>query len=151
MLAPNFTLPDQHAVMHTLSDYAGKWVVLYFYPKDMTPGCTIEACSFRDNMNRLAQHGAVVLGISADSVARHEKFAKQQSLQFTLLADENHAVCEAYGVWKMKKFMGRSYEGIVRTTVIIDPVGEMVKRYDDVKVSGHVDEVLQDLVDLQEK
>lgn len=145
MNAPVFNLPDQNGTSHALSDYAGKWVILYFYPKDMTPGCTIEACSFRDSLNRLTSHGAIVLGISADSVKRHAKFAEQQSLNFPLLADENHAVCEAYGVWKTKKFMGRTFDGIVRTTVIINPVGEIVKRYDDVKVSGHVDAVIKDL------
>lgn len=145
MKAPSFNLSDQTGTIHALNDYAGKWIVLYFYPKDMTPGCTIEACSFRDNLNRLTSHGAVVLGVSADSVKRHAKFTEQQSLNFPLLADEDHAICEAYGVWKTKKFMGREYDGIVRTTVIISPVGEIAKRYDDVKVSGHVDEVLKDL------
>lgn len=145
MNAPAFTLPDQQNNSHSLSDYAGKWVVLYFYPKDMTPGCTVEACSFRDSLNRIMSHGGVVLGISADSVKRHAKFVDQQSLNFPLLADEDHAVCEAYGVWKRKKLMGHEYDGIVRTTFIINPVGEIVKRYDEVKVSGHVDEILKDL------
>ncbi len=145
MNAPTFTLLDQNGIAHSLSDYTGKWVVLYFYPKDMTPGCTVEACSFRDSLNRLTSHGAVVLGVSADSVKRHAKFTEQQSLNFPLLADEDHKVCEAYGVWQKKKFMGREYDGIVRTTLIINPTGEIVKRYDDVKVTGHVDEVLRDL------
>lgn len=145
MNAPNFTLHDQAGVAHELKQYAGQWVVLYFYPKDMTPGCTVEACNFRDTMGRLTSHGAVVLGVSADSVKRHAKFAEQQSLNFPLLADEDHAVCEAYGVWKTKKFMGRSFDGIARTTFIINPAGEIAKRYDNVKVSGHVDEVLKDL------
>jgi thioredoxin-dependent peroxiredoxin len=145
MNAPAFTLNDQAGTVHSLSDYAGKWVVLYFYPKDMTPGCTVEACSFRDSLNRLTSHGAVVLGVSADSVKRHAKFTQTFSLNFPLLADEDHAVCEAYGVWKTKKFMGRTFDGIVRTTILINPVGEIVKRYDNVKVAGHVDEVLKDL------
>jgi peroxiredoxin Q/BCP len=145
MKAPSFNLLDQSGAPHALSDYAGKWVVLYFYPKDMTPGCTVEACNFRDNLGRLTGHGAVVLGVSADSVKRHAKFVDQQSLNFPLLADEDHAVCDAYGVWKRKKFMGREYDGIARTTIIINPVGEIAKQYDDVKVSGHVDEVLKDL------
>ncbi len=145
MQAPGFNLHDQAGISHSLSDYAGKWVVLYFYPKDMTPGCTVEACNFRDNVNRLTNHGAVVLGVSADSVQRHAKFVEKHSLNFPLLADEDHAVCTAYGVWKRKKFMGREYVGIARTTVIITPAGEIAKRYDDVKVAGHVDEVLKDL------
>ena len=145
MKAPNFTLLDQHGTAHTLEDYAGKWIVLYFYPKDMTPGCTVEACNFRNNVGRLTSHGAVVLGVSADSVKRHAKFAEQRSLNFPLLADEDHAVCDAYGVWKTKKFMGRSFDGIARTTFMINPAGEIAKRYDNVKVSGHVDEVLKDL------
>lgn len=145
MNAPTFTLPDQQGTLHSLSDYAGKWIVLYFYPKDMTPGCTVEACNFRDNLSRLSGHGAVVLGISADNVKRHAKFVEQQSLNFPLLADEDHTVCEAYGVWKRKKLMGHEYDGIVRTTFIINPVGEIMKRYDEVKVSGHVDEILKDL------
>lgn len=148
MRAPNFTLLDQNAVTHSLTDYAGKWVVLYFYPKDMTPGCTQEACNFRDNLNRIESMGAVVFGISADGEARHKKFAAKESLNFPLLADTDHAVCEEYGVWKTKKFMGREFDGIVRTTIIINPVGEVAKRYDDVKVSGHVDAVIHDLQQL---
>lgn len=145
MQAPNFTLNDHTGTSHTLSDYAGKWVVLYFYPKDMTPGCTVEACTFRDNVNRLMNHGAVVFGVSADSIQRHAKFVEKYSLNFPLLADEDHTVCTAYGVWKRKKFMGREYDGIVRTTVIITPAGEIAKRYDNVKVLGHVEEVLKEL------
>ncbi len=149
MKAPQFTLIDQAGKTHSLSDYAGKWVVLYFYPKDMTPGCTVEACNFRDSLSRLTASGAVVLGVSADSAKRHEKFAKKEDLNFPLLADEDHAVCEAYGVWKRKKLMGIEYDGIVRTTLLINPTGEIVKRYDEVKVTGHVDEVLKDLAEAQ--
>lgn len=151
MIAPNFTLNDQAGKPHERNSYAGKWVVLYFYPKDMTPGCTVEACDFRDNVNRLTAANAVVLGISADDEKRHAKFAIKESLTFPLLADTDHAVCDAYGVWQKKKFMGREYDGIVRTTLIINPAGEIVKRYDEVKVAGHVEEVLRDLAELQSK
>lgn len=149
MKAPSFTLNDQAGTSHSLSQYKGKWVVLYFYPKDMTPGCTVEACDFRDNVNRLTSANAVVLGVSADSEKRHKKFAENESLTFPLLADEDHTVCDAYGVWGKKKFMGREYDGISRTTFIINPVGEIAKKYDDVKVKGHVQAILEDLKELQ--
>lgn len=143
--APTFTLPDQTGKVHTLADYRGKWVVLYFYPKDLTPGCTIEACNFRDNVNRLSGAGAVVLGVSADSVKRHEKFAAVEKLNFPILSDETHETLNAYGVWQQKSMMGKKYMGIVRTTMIIDPHGVVRKVYDKVKVTGHVNEVLGDL------
>lgn len=149
MKAPMFSLPDAHGNMHALSDYQGKWVILYFYPKDLTPGCTQEACDFRDNLQRLTSVGAVVLGISADTVSRHKKFTEHEALTFPLLADVDHAICEAYTVWQKKKFMGREYMGIVRTTFLITPRGEVAKRYDDVRVKGHVDEVLHDLQEFQ--
>lgn len=149
MNTPNFTLNDQTGTAHELKSYEGKWVILYFYPKDLTPGCTQEACDFRDNVNRLASANAVVFGISADDEKRHAKFAEKKSLSFPLLADTDHAVCTAYGVWQKKKFMGREYDGIVRTTLIIDPEGNIAKRYDEVKVGGHVEEVLKDLMELQ--
>lgn len=151
MKAPAFSLPDQNGTVRNLSDYAGKWVVLYFYPKDMTPGCTQEACDFRDNLNRITAHGAVVLGVSADDSKRHQKFIEKQSLNFPLLADVDHAVCDAYGVWKKKKFMGRMFDGIVRTTLIISPEGEVARRYDNVSVKGHVDAVLNDLKEFSGK
>lgn len=146
--APAFTLRDQDGTERKLSDYAGSWVVLYFYPKDMTPGCTQEACDFRDNIARVQSLGATVLGLSADPVKRHKKFAEKESIPFTLLADEDHVVCDAYGVWQQKQFMGRSFMGIVRTTVIVDPKGVVRKVYSPVSVKGHVDEVLQDLQEL---
>lgn len=144
-LAPDFLLPDQEGRQHRLSDYRGKTVVLYFYPKDMTPGCTAEACSFRDNMSRLTGAGAVVLGMSADSTKRHAKFAEQQQLNFPLLADETKDVLRSYGVWQQKSMMGKRYMGIARTTVIIDAHGYVRKVYENVKVSGHVDDVLHDM------
>lgn len=146
--APDFELPDQDGKMHSLSDYRGKWVVIYFYPKDMTPGCTVEACSFRDNQARLKAAGAIVLGVSADSVKRHAKFAQNESLNFPLLADETKAVCKAYGSFGKKKFMGREYEGIMRNTFLIDPQGKIVKVYESVKPATHVSEILDDLKEL---
>ncbi len=143
--APSFELPDQTGKVHKLSDYKGKWVVLYFYPKDMTPGCTVEACSFRDNEARLKSAGAVVLGVSADSVKRHEKFAKTEGLNFPLLADEAKEVCKAYQSFGKKKFMGREYEGIMRNTFLIDPTGQIVKIYTSVKPGTHVADILADL------
>ncbi len=146
--APLFELADQTGKTHKLSDYAGKWVVLYFYPKDMTPGCTVEACSFRDNEARLTAAGAVVLGVSADSVKRHAKFAQTQSLNFPLLADESKAVCKAYESYGKKKFMGREYDGIKRNTFLINPKGKVVKIYESVKPATHVTELLEDLKQL---
>lgn len=143
--APYFTTQDQHGNTQDLSSYTNKWIVLYFYPKDMTPGCTVEACNFRDNLTRLTAKGAVVLGVSADSVKRHAKFAENENLTFPLLADENKAICEAYGALGKKKFMGREYVGILRNTYLISPEGVVVKVYENVKPAGHVDEVLADL------
>lgn len=143
--APAFSLPDQKGTQHALADYKGKWVVLYFYPKDMTPGCTVEACSFRDNEARLKAAGAIVLGVSADSVKRHKKFAKNESLNFPLLADESKEVCKAYKSFGKKKFMGREYEGIMRNTFLIDPKGMVAKVYESVKPGTHVAEILEDL------
>lgn len=147
--APAFALRDQTGTEHSLAGHAGSWIVLYFYPKDMTPGCTTEACDFRDNLSRLTSSGAVVLGVSADDEKRHKKFAEKESLNFPLLADTDHAVCEAYGVWKPKKMMGHEFLGIVRSTFLIDPMGVIRKIYSPVKVTGHVDEVLNDLKALQ--
>lgn len=143
--APHFTTQDQNNKTHNLTDYLDKWVVLYFYPKDMTPGCTIEACSFRDNLHRITAKGAVVLGVSADSVKRHAKFAENESLTFPLLADEEKKICEAYGALGKKKFMGREYTGILRNTYLIDPNGSIAKVYENVKPAGHVDEIIRDL------
>jgi len=143
--APDFTLQDQNDSPHSLSQYRGKWVVLYFYPKDGTPGCTVEACNFRDNLGRLTAKGVVVLGVSADSVKSHKKFVDKQSLNFPILADEAKMVCELYGVWGEKSFMGRKFMGIARTTFLINPEGVVVKIYENVKVTGHVDEIIQDL------
>ncbi len=144
-LAPDFTLPDQEGKSHTLSDYQGKWVLVYFYPKDDTPGCTKEACVLRDAVPDFKKLKAVVFGISADSVKSHKKFAEKYELPFTLLADENKKVIKKYGVWGLKKFMGREYEGIFRTSFLIDPGGRVAKVYEKVRPDIHADEVLNDL------
>ncbi len=143
--APAFQLLDQKGETHSLKDYADKWVVLYFYPKDLTPGCTVEACNFRDNLSLIRRAGAVILGVSADSVKRHAKFAESEELNYPLLADETHEVLNAYGVWQQKSMMGKRYMGIARTTFLINPSGKVQKIYENVKVTGHVSEVLSDL------
>ena len=145
MLAPNFSLPDQDGITHTLEQYKGKWIVMYFYPKDATPGCTKEACSFRDGRQILEDAGAVVLGVSKDSVASHKKFATAHKLNFTLLSDTSTETIQAYGAWGKKKFMGREYMGINRNTYLINPKGEIVKTYEGVNPLTHVGEVLKDL------
>ncbi len=131
--APEFTLPDQDGKMHQLKDYRGQKVILYFYPKDNTPGCTKQACGFRDLYPDIREKGAVVLGISKDSVASHKKFQEKYQLPFTLLSDENRDVIEAYDVWKEKKMYGKSFLGIVRTTYLIDEDGIIVKASGKVK------------------
>lgn len=143
--APLFSLPDQGGKMHALKEYRGAWVVLYFYPKDDTPGCTTEACSFRDNFSALKKAGAVVLGVSVDPVKKHAKFVEKYSLPFTLLADEEKQVVELYGVWGKKKFMGREYMGTNRVSFLISPLGKLVKIYDPVKPAEHAAEVLTDI------
>ncbi len=146
--APAFSLADQTGKIHTLKEYLGQWVLLYFYPKDDTPGCTKEACSLRDNWNGFKKLKAQVLGASVDSVKKHAKFAEKYGLPFPLLADEAHELVDAYGVWAKKKFMGREYMGILRTSFLIDPKGKIAKVYESVKPEGHADEVLADLKDL---
>jgi thioredoxin-dependent peroxiredoxin len=143
--APNFSLPDQDGEIHSLSQYLGKKVLIYFYPKDDTPGCTTEACSFRDGYEELTKLGLVVLGISADSVKSHKKFADKYNLPFPLLSDESKEVCEMYQVWGKKKFMGREYMGIRRTSFLIDERGMVDKVFEEVNVKEHKDEV-RDLV-----
>ena len=142
VLAPDFTLPDETSVERKLSDYLGKPVVLYFYPKDDTPGCTTEACNFRDDYSAYEQAGVVILGVSADSPKSHARFKAKYHLPFTLLADEAHLVCEKYGVWGRKKFMGREFDGIFRTTFLIDAQGKILKVFKDVKPAGHSAELL---------
>lgn len=141
--APDFTLPDQTGKEHSLSDYTGRWVLLYFYPKDDTPGCTKEACGIRDNFAAFKRKGIVVLGISTDSVKSHGKFVQKYNLPFTLLADEDKKVVELYGVWGKKKFMGREYLGTLRNSYLIGPDGKIQKIYEGVKPDEHAAEVLE--------
>lgn len=145
MKAPDFSLIDQNGINHTLKQYKGKWVIVYFYPKDSTPGCTKEACSFRDGRIFLEESGAIVLGISKDSVASHKKFSDKHKLNFTLLSDPSAETIKAYGAWGIKKFMGREYEGIKRNTYLIDPKGKIIKSYEGVNPLTHVGELLNDL------
>lgn len=140
--SPAFSLPNQDGSVVSLSGLKGKWVVVYFYPRDSTPGCTTEACDFRDNFARLGAKGAVVLGVSKDSAKSHVKFREKQELPFDLLVDADGAACEAFGVWQMKKFMGREGLGIVRSTFLIDPEGKIAKVWSPVKVAGHVQDVI---------
>ena len=140
--APAFTLKDQDGVTHKLSQYAGRPVVLYFYPKDDTPGCTKEACSFSDNLPRFKTSKAAILGVSILDEASKAKFAKKYDLNFPLLADPEHEVAEKYGVWQEKMRYGRKYMGIVRTTYLIDTEGKVARRWDKVGVEGHAEEVL---------
>lgn len=143
--APAFELLDDTNILRKLSDYRGKNVVLYFYPKDDTPGCTKEACNFRDDYSAYDKAGVVILGVSPDSVDSHVKFKKKFQLQFPLLADDGHKVCDLYGVWGPKKFMGKSYEGVLRTTFLIDPDGNIKKVYEDVRPAEHSHELLAEL------
>lgn len=148
--APAFTLQDQNGDNHSLSDYRGKWVVLYFYPKDDTPGCTTEACSFRDARDAIAEFGnAVVLGVSKDNVQSHKKFADKHTLNFTLLSDPQNEVIDAYGAWQQKSMFGKKYMGIQRMTVLIDPDGNIAKEYPKVNPAKHAAEIIADLQKLQ--
>jgi len=144
-IAPDFTLLDQDGVSHALSSYRGKRVLLYFYPKDDTPGCTKEACLLRDALPDFTKLDALVFGISADSVKSHRKFADKYGLPFPLLADEEKQVVKQYGVWGRKKMMGREYDGIFRTSFLIAPDGTIEKVYENVKPELHAAEVLKDL------
>lgn len=143
--APEFSLVDQDGVTHTLSHYKGKKVLLYFYPKDDTPGCTTEACNFRDNYEALKSSGLVVLGVSKDGLRSHKKFAEKYSLPFPLLSDEDTLVSQAYGVWRNKKFMGREYMGIERVSFLIDEEGNLAKIYEEVKPKEHTQDVARDI------
>lgn len=141
--APNFSLPDQNGKIHTLNDYKGKWVLIYFYPKDDTPGCTKEACTIRDSWPDFKQLDCVVLGISIDSVKSHDKFSTKYELPFTILSDENKEVVSLYEVWQKKNFMGREYMGTLRSSYLINPGGDIVKVFSDVKPENHAVEVLE--------
>lgn len=146
--APNFKLKDQSGLEYTLKEYTEqkKKVLIYFYPKDDTPGCTTEACSFRDNLKDLAKMGLVVIGISKDSVKSHDKFAKKYDLNFPILSDEEGKVIESYDAWGNKKFMGREYMGILRKSFLINEEGKIEKIYEEVKPAEHVKEVKSDII-----
>lgn len=146
--APTFKLPDQNGVLHQLKDYAGKWVLIYFYPKDDTAGCTAEACSLRDSFPKFTKSTAVIVGISVDTVQSHKKFEAKYKLPFTLLADPDKAVVTKYGVWAEKSMYGRKYMGTLRTSFLIDPAGKIARIYEKVKPATHAEEVLKDLAAL---
>jgi peroxiredoxin Q/BCP len=146
---PLFTLPDQGGQTHSLADYAGRWLVIYFYPKDNTGGCTLEAKDFTCLASRLADRGAAVIGVSPDSVKSHANFASKQELGFTLLSDPEHALLTAAGVWRKKKLYGREYMGVARATALVDPKGVVRALWSNVKVPGHAEAVLAKLTELQ--
>lgn len=143
--APLFSLPDAQERQHALADYKGKWVILYFYPKDNTPGCTIEALEFTALAEPFDKENAIILGISPDSCASHQRFTEKKDLTVTLLADTDHAVAENYEAWGKKKFMGKEYLGVIRSTYLIDPEGKIVHHWPSVKAKGHAKEVLETL------
>lgn len=145
MKAPDFSLPDQTGKIHRLSDYKGKWLIVYFYPKDDTPGCTKEACNFRDASKEYQKRGVAIVGISKDSIKSHEKFAGRYKLNFPILADELGEVIESYGAWGQKSMFGKKYMGILRNTYLINPEGEIAKEYEGVKPEVHNKELLKDL------
>lgn len=144
-MAPDFSLLDETGQTRKLSEYLGKPVILYFYPKDDTPGCTIEACKFRDDYSAYDHTGVVILGVSPDSPKSHSRFKQKYQLPFTLLADEDHAVCELYGVWGKKKMMGREYDGVLRTTYLIGSDGMIIKVFKNVKPAEHSTELISEL------
>ena len=143
--APDFTLPDQNGNVHSLSDYRGKKVVLYFYPKDNTPGCTKQACGFAERYPKFTEKGAVILGISKDSVASHKKFEEKYGLPFTILSDPELKAIQAYDVWQEKKNYGKTYMGVVRTTYLIDEEGKIAKAFDKVKAADNPEQMLGEL------
>ncbi|EKE13889.1 MAG: Alkyl hydroperoxide reductase/ Thiol specific antioxidant/ Mal allergen [uncultured bacterium] len=144
MKAFDFSLPDQNGDIHKLSDYRGQVVVLYFYPKDDTPGCTVEACSFRDNQKKFSENGIVILGVSKDTVLSHKKFAQKHNIRFTIFSDVEKKVITEYKAWGKKKFMGKIFDGTLRKTYLIDKKGDIIKIYDKVNPLTHAEEILED-------
>lgn len=142
--APAWKAKDQDGIEHSLDDYRGMWLLLYFYPKDDTSGCTMEACNFRDNLGEIERNGLKIVGVSVDPVDSHRKFADKYELPFTLIADENKSIVNAYGVWGKKKKYGKEYDGTFRTSFLIDPEGVIQKVYENVKPESHVEEILKD-------
>ncbi|MDO4674647.1 thioredoxin-dependent thiol peroxidase [Campylobacter sp.] len=143
--APNFELLNQDSVLISLKDFIGKWVVLYFYPKDNTPGCTTEACDFSQNYEKFAQKNALIIGISPDSPQSHAKFMEKFKLQHILLSDSDKEAAKAYGAWGLKKNYGKEYEGLIRSTFVIDPQGKIAQIYSPVRVKDHALKVLEGL------
>ncbi len=150
MKAFDFSLPDQGGKLHKLSDYRGQLVVLYFYLKDNTPGCTVEACSFRDNQEKFSKNGIVILGISKDTVDSHKKFVQKHNLRFTIFSDVEKRIIKKYKAWGEKKFMGKTFDGILRKTYLIDKKGNIVKIYEKVNPLTHAEEILKDANTLPE-
>lgn len=147
--APTFRLQDQNGQQHTLGEYRGKYLLLYFYPKDMTPGCTIEALGFRDTLFQLTTANVAVVGVSADPCESHKEFVQRHQLNFTLLADPEQYVCDAYGVWQQKQLFGKKYFGVTRQSFLIDPKGMVIKHYETVDPKKHPQQVLDDVRALQ--
>lgn len=143
--AKDFNLQDQNGDYHQLSDYKGKWLIIYFYPKDDTPGCTKEACNFRDAIAEFTKRGVIILGISKDSIESHKKFADKYSLNFTLLSNPDHLVIESYEAWGTKKFMGKEFTGTQRNSYLVDPTGEILKQYENVNPLSHFTQIIADL------
>ncbi len=149
MTAPDFKLPDQNGKIWQKSNYSGHWLLIYFYPKDDTPGCTKEACNFRDDIHEFAKREIAVIGVSKDSVASHLKFSQKYNLNFTLLSDPGHQVIETFGSWGTKSFMGKKFEGTLRNSYLIDPKGEIAKEYKGVNPLTHAADILSDFDALQ--
>ncbi len=149
--APDFSAEINGGSQIELKELLGKWLVLYFYPKDSTPGCTTEACDFRDNMERITSAGATVVGVSPDSVKSHDNFIAKKELNFTLIADPEKQICNLYDIIGEKKMYGKTYMGVIRTTYIINPEGEIAYVFEKVKVKGHVDQVIEKIEELKSK
>ncbi|WP_245975801.1 thioredoxin-dependent thiol peroxidase [Paenibacillus prosopidis] len=148
-MAPDFVLPASNGENVSLSDYRGRNVVIYFYPRDMTPTCTQQSCDFRDANAEMLKHNTVILGISTDTVKSHQRFIEKKELPFLLLSDTERTVCEQYGVWQLKKLYGKEYMGIVRSTFLIDAAGKLVREWRKVKIKGHTQQVLEAVEQLQ--
>jgi len=147
---PSFCLPNQDEEEICFRDIKGRWAVIYFYPKDNTPGCTTEACDFTAALPDFTGLEAIILGVSPDSPKKHRNFIEKKELKITLLADEDKALCKSFGMWQLKKFMGKEYMGVVRSTFIVAPDGTLAYKWEKVRVKGHVEEVKEKLVELQE-